>query len=144
MARDTLLGFPAHTLPYRRGKFITLSTASGASLSARPLAYAIFRYFYSAADPCFSFIGIPPGKSRSDRCIFVYLSRRIPQYRIRMPLIRPHISMSDPVLIQRPRQIHLSRGSVLQYYMPFSIQQYSHISSIPQALFHTENPLADP
>ena len=33
MARDTLLGFPAHTLPYRRGKFITLSTASGASLS---------------------------------------------------------------------------------------------------------------
>ena len=21
MARDTLLGFPAHTLPYRRGKF---------------------------------------------------------------------------------------------------------------------------
>ena len=30
MARDTLLGFPAHTLPYRRGKFITLSTASAA------------------------------------------------------------------------------------------------------------------
>ena len=30
MARDTLLGFPAHTLPYRRGKFITLSTASNA------------------------------------------------------------------------------------------------------------------
>ena len=28
MAQDTLLGFPAHTLPYRRGKFITLSTAS--------------------------------------------------------------------------------------------------------------------
>ena len=34
MARDTLLGFPAHTLPYRRGKFITLSTASSGSLSA--------------------------------------------------------------------------------------------------------------
>ena len=31
MARDTLLGFPAHTLPYRRGKFITLSTASSAA-----------------------------------------------------------------------------------------------------------------
>ena len=28
MARDTLLGFPAHTLPYRRGEFITLSIAS--------------------------------------------------------------------------------------------------------------------
>ncbi len=64
-----LLGFPAHTLypqgvcsirkaaepltaalPYRRGEFTTLSTVSGASLSARPLAYAIFRYFFS----CFS------------------------------------------------------------------------------------------
>ena len=29
MAQDTLLGFPAHTLPYRCGKFIALSTASG-------------------------------------------------------------------------------------------------------------------
>ena len=28
MARDTPLGFPAHTLPYRRGKFTTLSTVS--------------------------------------------------------------------------------------------------------------------
>lgn len=28
MAQDTLLGFPAHTLPYRCGKFITLSTAT--------------------------------------------------------------------------------------------------------------------
>ena len=35
MARDTLLGFPAHTLPYRRGKFITLSTASA------PTAFAV-------------------------------------------------------------------------------------------------------
>ena len=28
MAQDTRLGFPAHTLPYRRGKFTTLSTVS--------------------------------------------------------------------------------------------------------------------
>ncbi len=28
MAQDTLLGVPAHTLPYRRGEFTTLSTAS--------------------------------------------------------------------------------------------------------------------
>ncbi len=28
MAQDTLLGFPAHTLPYRRGEFATLSTVS--------------------------------------------------------------------------------------------------------------------
>ena len=30
MAQDTLLGFPAHTLPYRRGEFTTLSTVSTA------------------------------------------------------------------------------------------------------------------
>ena len=30
MAQDTLLGFPAHTLPYRRGGFATLSTVSKA------------------------------------------------------------------------------------------------------------------
>ena len=28
MAQDTPLGFPAHTLPYRRGEFTTLSTVS--------------------------------------------------------------------------------------------------------------------
>ena len=34
MVQETLLGFPAHTLPYRCGKFITLSTASqGVSLT---------------------------------------------------------------------------------------------------------------
>ena len=39
MARDTLLGFPAHTLPYRRGKFITLSTASAPTAFAVGAAY---------------------------------------------------------------------------------------------------------
>ena len=28
MAQDTLLGFPAHTLPFRRGEFTTLLTVS--------------------------------------------------------------------------------------------------------------------
>ena len=28
MTQDTLLGFPAHTLPYRCGEFATLSTDS--------------------------------------------------------------------------------------------------------------------
>ena len=28
MAQNTLLGFPAHTIPYRRGEFTTLSTVS--------------------------------------------------------------------------------------------------------------------
>ena len=37
MAQDTLLGFPAHTLPYRCRKFITLSTASAEPLKAAPL-----------------------------------------------------------------------------------------------------------
>ena len=37
MAQDTLLGFPAHTLPYRRGKLTTLSTvSSGYYLSIVP------------------------------------------------------------------------------------------------------------
>ena len=33
MAQDTLLGFPAHTLPFRRGEFTTLSTVSQAAPS---------------------------------------------------------------------------------------------------------------
>ena len=33
MARDTLLGFPAHTLPYRCGGFTTLLTVSTDRLS---------------------------------------------------------------------------------------------------------------
>ena len=32
MAQDTLLGFPAHTLPYRRGEFTVLLTASSPEL----------------------------------------------------------------------------------------------------------------
>ncbi len=34
MAQDTLLGFPAHTLPYRRGKLTTLSTVTGSTAYA--------------------------------------------------------------------------------------------------------------
>ena len=38
MAQDTLLGFPAHTLPFQRGKFTTLLTVSPASsISCWPL-----------------------------------------------------------------------------------------------------------
>ena len=39
MARDTSLGFPAHTLPYRRGEFTTLSTVS----SVRGFPRTLFR-----------------------------------------------------------------------------------------------------
>ena len=35
MAQDTLLGFPAHTLPFRRGEFTTLSTASLSRICAK-------------------------------------------------------------------------------------------------------------
>ena len=44
MVRDTLLGFPAHTLPYRRGKFITLSTASSPGGSFLPGFYYMRLY----------------------------------------------------------------------------------------------------
>ena len=38
MAQDTLLGFPAHTLPFQRGKFTTLLTVSlASSISCWPL-----------------------------------------------------------------------------------------------------------
>ena len=46
MARDTLLGFPAHTLPYRRGKFITLSTASAERRNS-PFRFLLFTVFYA-------------------------------------------------------------------------------------------------
>ena len=42
MAQDTLLGFPAHTLPYRRGEFTTLSTVSAELLKrSSALLYAV-------------------------------------------------------------------------------------------------------
>ena len=41
MAQDTLLGFPAHTLPYRRGEFTTLSTVSRGTVSKRSLFYML-------------------------------------------------------------------------------------------------------
>ena len=40
MAQDTLLGFPAHTLPYRCGEFTTLSTVSG----SHPYGWEPFQY----------------------------------------------------------------------------------------------------
>ena len=43
MARDTPLGFPAHTLPYRCGEFTTLSTASGPP--ALPGVLSVLRIF---------------------------------------------------------------------------------------------------
>ena len=46
MAQDTLLGFPAHTLPYRRGAFTTLSTVSRGTVSKRSL-------FYTSSDRIF-------------------------------------------------------------------------------------------
>ena len=41
MARDTPLGFPAHTLPYRCGEFTTLSTVSKDSRIAAVLFASI-------------------------------------------------------------------------------------------------------
>ena len=39
MAQDTLLGFSAHTLPYRRGEFATLLTVSGQGQVLPALAF---------------------------------------------------------------------------------------------------------
>ena len=41
MAQDTLLGFPAHTLPYRCGGFTTLLTVSGRS----HIGFCLLLYF---------------------------------------------------------------------------------------------------
>ena len=38
MTQDTLLGFPAHTLPYRRGEFTSLLTVS-------PVLFAKYKHF---------------------------------------------------------------------------------------------------
>ena len=43
MAQDTLLGFPVHTLPYRRRKLTTLSTVSGAAQNAPRLFQCQYR-----------------------------------------------------------------------------------------------------
>ena len=43
MAQDTPLGFPAHTLPYRRGEFTTLSTVSH-GLKVQTLSARVFIY----------------------------------------------------------------------------------------------------
>ena len=55
MAQDTLLGFPAHTLPYRCWKFPTLSTVSiflGCSIGVF-LGSCVYRYWDFKAHPGF-------------------------------------------------------------------------------------------
>ena len=43
MAQDTLLGFPAHTLPFRRGEFTALSTVSKRT-ALQSFFQFVFRY----------------------------------------------------------------------------------------------------
>ena len=51
MAQDTLLGFPAHTLPYRCGGFTTLSTVSNKGRKAALISY----FFYiSLTELCYN------------------------------------------------------------------------------------------
>ena len=45
MAQDTLLGFPAHTLPFRCGEFTSLSTASSQALENQRLTFTMFAMF---------------------------------------------------------------------------------------------------
>ena len=53
MAQDTLLGFPAHTLPYRCGGFTTLSTVSSDAHKriAAPQALCVLRERTPGQDP---------------------------------------------------------------------------------------------
>ena len=66
MAQDTLLGFPAHTLPYRRGEFTTLSTVS---------LYRICAKKCGSRRPRFRFLHIrtpaPTGAGRSIFRVFI-------------------------------------------------------------------------
>ncbi len=45
MAQDTLLGFPAHTLPFRCGESTSLSTASSQALESQRLTFTMFAMF---------------------------------------------------------------------------------------------------
>ena len=45
MAQDTLLGFPAHTLPFRCGESTSLSTASSQALENQRLTLTMFAMF---------------------------------------------------------------------------------------------------
>ena len=45
MAQDTLLGFPAHTLPFRCGESTSLSTASSQALENQRLTFTMFAMF---------------------------------------------------------------------------------------------------
>ena len=66
MAQDTLLGFPAHTLPYRRGEFTTLSTVT---------LYRICAKKCRSRRPRFRFLHIrtpaPAGTGRSIFRVFI-------------------------------------------------------------------------
>ena len=52
MAQDTLLGFPAHTFPYRRGEFTTLSTVSNRT-SVWTCGFSVSKKSFRPAEPVF-------------------------------------------------------------------------------------------
>ncbi len=65
MAQDTLLGFPAHTLPFRRGEFTTLLTAW--SEAAHCAASAFYFRTRDGWYPLFALVG---------RCVRFWKRRR--------------------------------------------------------------------
>ena len=69
MAQDTLLGFSAHTLPYRRGEFTTLSTVS---------LYRICAKKCGSRRPRFRFFAYPnaaSGRGRTEHFPRIYFAR---------------------------------------------------------------------
>ena len=69
MAQDTLLGFPAHTLPYRRGEFTTLSTVSLYRICAKKVRLP------PSEIPFFAYPNVRSGRGRTEHFPRIYFAR---------------------------------------------------------------------
>ena len=69
MAQDTLLGFPAHTLPYRRGEFTTLSTVSLYRICAKKVRLP------PDVIPFFAYPNVRSGRGRAEHFPRIYFAR---------------------------------------------------------------------
>ncbi len=68
MAQDTLLGFPAHTLPYHCGEFTTLSTVSY-------IASAQKVWIPPSEIPFFAYPNARSGRGRAEHFPRIYFAR---------------------------------------------------------------------
>ncbi len=68
MAQDTLLGFPAHTLPFRCGESTSLSTASSQALENQRLTFTMFLFIRQS----FRYSGFQSSSSK----LLIYTSQK--------------------------------------------------------------------